>query len=116
MLLALLSASESDILPTEDLSINLERADIKDLQTILTCAICDKVVGFAVNKITTSGCGISLEDEMSAVCEAAGLVSGDLLKDACVVTMIKYCGKIASMIAQDITNPSIICNTLHLCY
>ena len=113
--LTILSASEAFLPEYSDISIEAAHAQLDMLGASIPCTLCDKVVGFAVKKIAKSGCGFLLKVEMAAVCEAAGLGPEDPLADACVVALVGACAEIASLVAQHIEDPTIICNKIHIC-
>jgi len=115
--LSLLKASDTFLPEDPELSIKAALAILNPqlLGTSLPCSICSKVVSFAVGQIVKHGCGFLLKVEMAAACEAAGLGPEDPLSDICVVAMIGACTEIASLIANHITDPTIICNKIHIC-
>lgn len=113
--LTILNASEAFLPENSEISIiEAARLDLK-LGASLPCYLCDKVVGFAVGKIAKYGCGLLLDVEMAAACEAAGLGPEDPLADACVVALIGACAEIATLIADHIQDPTIICSKIHIC-
>ena len=114
LLLSILNASEA-FLPESDLSLDITKADIALLGGSLPCTICDKVMGFVVSKIEKYGCSFIFKVEAAAACEAAGLGPEDPLSDICVVAMIGACSEIASLIQQKVTDPTQLCNLVHIC-
>ena len=112
--LTVLNASEAFLPEYSDISIEAAQLDLK-LGASLPCYLCDKVVGFAVGKIAKYGCGFLLDVEMAAACEAAGLGPEDPLADACVVALVGACAEIATLIADNIKDPTIICTKIHIC-
>ena len=112
--LAVLNASEAFLPESSEISIEAAQLDLK-LGASLPCYLCDKVVGFAVGKIAKYGCGLLLDVEMAAACEAAGLGPEDPLADACVVALVGACAEIATLIADHIQDPTVICNKIHIC-
>lgn len=115
LLLTVLNATEMFLPEETELDIAKAPFEINLLGSSLPCSICDKVVGFAIGKITKYGCGILAKVEMAAACEAAGLGPEDPLSDICVVALVGACGEIAKLIVEHVQDPAVICQKVHLC-
>lgn len=115
LLLAVLNASEIFLPEESDIALPSSSFEVDLLGSSLPCTICDKVMGFAIGKITKYGCGLLAKVELAAACELAGLGPEDPLSDVCVVVLVGACSAIAQLIIDHVQDPAVICQKLHLC-